>query len=672
MSPLKRFYGPARQRGAIGLMAAVTFGLALLLMLLVVDSGRLYMEQRKLQRVADNAALEAVSRGGTCQAGLTAAAYAGQNATRNGFTVATGSSLSTSCGSLTTGANGLRTFTANPAQAVAIRVIATHTVPISVASGVAALFTPGPINLTTQLSATAVAAAPTPPLAQLSIRSTIGTVNSANSPLLNAVVGNMLGGSVNISAVGWNGLLTSDINLLRYLDQLAIDLGVGAGNYTQLLNTQASLTRLIQTAATVVQANGATADILAALGSLQVAVSSQIPQLKLGDILKLQTGAASTALDANLKLFQLLQAMIQLANSKSAVVAEVPANLLGLASVTVRVKVIEPPQLSAVGDPRLAILDPLGANRIYVRTAQVRTLVSVNLTGLSGVTGLANALLGLVGSLTPTLNSLLSLNLAATINSVGCLLGAGCQQVDPQVLPSPRIDINLELGGAKAYVTNYSCPTGNTGTKSLTVHSESSLVDIKVGQIDPNTAFSSLTEPVVTPLPIIDLGIWTCHKILGIGSCGPARTAFAAGGIGIKVDSSLGLSQTGPNVGRDLIYSSGAPDFSVPQNVNLAPTYQNAAPTNNLVNSLSGTIAGISLEVYQPLSANLLGSVLAGTGGLINGVTSLIMPLISNLLSPLIDPLLNNLLAALGINLMDVEVGANLTCGQTGKAYLVI
>ncbi|BCQ66707.1 MULTISPECIES: pilus assembly protein TadG-related protein [Pseudomonas] len=672
MSPLKRFYGPARQRGAIGLMAAVTFGLALLLMLLVVDSGRLYMEQRKLQRVADNAALEAVSRGGTCQAGLTAATYAGQSAVRNGFVIATGSTLTTTCGSLTTGANSLRTFNANPAQSAAVRVIATNTVPISVASGVGALFSPGPINLTTQLSATAVAAAPTPPLAQLSIRSTIATVNSTNSPILNALVGNMLGGSVNISAVGWNGLLNSDINLLRYLDQLAIDLGVAAGNYTQLLNTQASLTRLIQTAATVVQANGATADILAALGALQVAVSAQIPQLKLGDILKLQTGAASTALDANLQLFQLLQAMIQLANSKSAVAAVIPANLLGLASVTVRVKVIEPPQFSAVGDPRLAILDPLGANRIYVRTAQVRTLVSVNLTGLSGVTGLANALLGLVGSLTPTLNSVLSLNLADTINSLGCLLGAGCQQVDPQVLPSPRIDINLELGGAKAYVTNYSCPTGNTGTKSLTVHSESSLADIKVGQIDPNTAFSSSTEPVVTPLPIIDLGIWTCHKILGIGSCGPARTAFAAGGIGIKVDSSLGLSQTGPNVGRDLIYSSGAPDFSVPRNVNQAPTYQNAAPTNNLVNSLSGTIAGISLQVYQPVSANLLGSVVAVAGGVINGVTSLIMPLISNLLSPLLDPLLNNLLTALGINLMDVEVGANLTCGQTGKAYLVI
>lgn len=55
--------GPARQRGAIGLMGAMTLGIALLFMLLVVDSGRLYLEKRKLQRVADTAALEVVTRG---------------------------------------------------------------------------------------------------------------------------------------------------------------------------------------------------------------------------------------------------------------------------------------------------------------------------------------------------------------------------------------------------------------------------------------------------------------------------------------------------------------------------------------------------------------------------------------------------------------------------------
>ncbi|MCD9571963.1 pilus assembly protein TadG-related protein [Pseudomonas protegens] len=664
MSPLKRFYGPARQRGAIGLMAAVTFGLALLLMLLVVDSGRLYMEQRKLQRVADNAALEAVSRGGTCQAGLTAAAYAGQNATRNGFTVATGSSLSTSCGSLTTGANGLRSFTANPAQAVAIRVIATHTVPISVASGVAALFTPGPINLTTQLSATAVAAAPTPTVAQLSIRSTLGTVSTAQSSILNPLVGGMLGGSLSLSAVGWNGLLNTNINLLSYLNQLAINLGVAAGNYTQLLNTTTSVTQLIQAAITVVQANGATADILTALGNLQVAAINAAP-LKLGDILQLQTGLPSTALDANLQLFQLLQAVIQLSNSNSAVAATLPINVLGLANITVQAKVIEPPQLSAIGNPALAKADPMGANRIYVRTAQVRTLVRVNLS-LPLVSGLSTAVGNLVAPLTPVLNSLLSLNLVATLGSALCLLGAGCEQLYPAIASSSEIDLSLDAGGAIAYVTDYSCPVNNRGTKSLTAHAISSIADLKVGQIDPANAFSSAAEPVVKPLPLVDLGIRTCYQFLVLpGRCDPV-VHYAGGGIAVMVNTSVAQNT------QDLVFSSSASPFPIPPNVNQTPTYQTAAPTTNIVNSLAGTLAGINLIVYKPVNNNPLGAIVTGLASAISGVSNLLTPLITGLLSPLLDPLLNNLLSGLGINLMDVEVGANLTCGQTGKAYLVI
>ncbi|WP_047335569.1 pilus assembly protein TadG-related protein [Pseudomonas protegens] len=664
MSPLKRFYGPGRQRGAIGLMAAVTFGLALLLMLLVVDSGRLYMEQRKLQRVADNAALEAVSRGGTCQAGLTAAAYAGQNATRNGFTVATGSSLSTSCGSLTTGANGLRTFTANPAQAVAIRVIATNTVPISVASGVAALFTPGPINLTTQLSATAVAAAPTPTVAQLSIRSTLGTVSTAQSSILNPLVGGMLGGSLSLSAVGWNGLLNTNINLLSYLNQLAINLGVAAGNYTQLLNTTTSVTQLIQAAITVVQANGATADVLTALGNLQVAALNAAP-LKLGDILQLQTGLPSTALDANLQLFQLLQAVIQLSNSNSAVAATLPINVLGLANITVQAKVIEPPQLSAIGNPALAKADPTGANRIYVRTAQVRTLVRVNLS-LPLVSGLSTAVGNLVAPLTPVLNSLLSLNLVATLGSALCLLGAGCEQLYPAIASSSEIDLSLDAGGAIAYVTDYSCPVNNSGSKSLTAHAISSIADLKVGQIDPTNAFSSAAEPTVAPLPLVDLGIRTCYQFLILpGHCDPV-VHYAGGGIAVMVNTSVAQNP------QDLVFSSSASPFPIPPNVNQTPTYQTAAPTTNIVNSLAGTLAGINLMVYKPVNNNPLGAIVTGLASAISGVSNLLTPLITGLLSPLLDPLLNNLLSGLGINLMDVEVGANLTCGQTGKAYLVI
>lgn len=665
MSPRSQFNGPARQHGAIGLMAAATLSLALVLMLLVVDTGRLYMEQRKLQRVVDSAALEAVSRGGNCQSGLSAATYAGQSAVRNGYVVDSNNTLATTCGSVQTAASGLRTFTADATRSTAVKVAASRTVTTSFAGGVQALFTGSAVSLNTTLNASAVAAQPTPTVAQLNIRSTLASINTAQSNILNPLFSGLLGGNVNLTAVGWDGLLNTDINLLSYLNQLAINLNVAAGNYTQLLNTQATVTQLIQAAATVVQLNGATAEVITALGQLQVAAANAAP-VKLGDILQLQTGTTAAGLDANLQLLQLIQGVVQLANSKSAVAATLPISVLGLANVTVRVKVIEPPQFSAIGDPAWAKANPLGPDRIYVRTAQVRTMLSVNLPVLSGVTGLTNAVLGLVGTLTPTLNALLSLNLVDTLNSVVCLLGAGCEQLDPKLLPSPQIDIALDAGGAKSYVTDYSCPTGNTGTKSLTAHTITSIADLKLGKIDPTNAFSSAAEPTVAPLPLVDLGIVTCHKILGIGSCDAAtHVQYGAGGIAIKLDTSVAQNT------QDLVFSSGTP-FATPPNLKLPSSVQSAVPTNNIVGSLSNTLAGINLIVYQPVGSNPLGAIVTGVASLISEVSSRLLPAVTGVVSPLLDPLLNNLLKSLGINLMDVDVGANMTCGQTGKAYLVI
>ncbi|NYH08307.1 pilus assembly protein TadG-related protein [Pseudomonas moraviensis] len=657
--------GPARQRGAIGLMAAATLSLALVLMLLVVDTGRLYMEQRKLQRLVDTAALEAVSRGGNCLPGLTAASYAGQSATRNGFVADATNVLVIDCGKLATAATGLRTFAVDATQSEAVKVAANRTVTTSFAGGVQALFSGTPVRLNTVLYASAVAAKPKPTVAQLNIRSNLASINTAQSNILNPLFSGLLGGNVNLTALGWSGLLNTDINLLSYLNQLAINLNVAAGNYTQLLNTQATVTQLIQAAITAVQLNGATAEVITALGQLQVAAINAAP-VKLGDILQLQTGTTAAGLDANLQLLQLVQGVIQLANSKSAVAATLPISVLGLANVTVRVKVIEPPQFSAIGDPALAKANPTGPNRIYVRTAQIRTLLSVNLPVLSGVTGLANAVLGLVGTLTPTLNALLSLNLVATLNSVGCLLGAGCEQLDPQLLPSPQIDISLDAGGAISYVTDYSCPTGNTGTKSLTARTITSVADLKLGKIDPTNAFSSAAQPTVTPLPLVDLGTVTCHKILGIGSCDPStHVPYGAGGIAIMVNTSVAQNT------QNLVFSSTTP-FATPPNLKLPPSVIAAAPSSNIVNSLASTLAGINLIVYKPQGSNPLGAIVTGVASLISDVTTILQPVITNLVSPLLDPLLNNLLKGLGINLMDVDVGANMTCGQTGKAYLVI
>ncbi len=658
MSPRLR----SRQGGAIGIMAVGVLVLVLVCTLLVIDSGRLYLAKRQLQSVADTAALEAVSRGGTCLAGSSAAAFAAQSVARNHFVVGNGNTLVTTCGSVATGASGMRTFSANPALPSAIQVVVSNTVPTSIAAGAWALTSGTPVSLNTVLTATAVAAMPAPSLAQLTINSTLASVNTANASLLNPLFSGLLGGNVNLTVAGWNGLLNTNINLLSYLNQLAINLNVAAGNYTQLLNTHVTATQLIQAAITVLTANGATADVLTALGNLQVAAINQAP-LTLGQILQLQAGTTAAALNANLQVFQLIQGVVQLSNSQSAVGATLPVSLLGLANIITQVKVIEPPQLSAIGNPALAVANPMGPNGIYVRTAQVRTEVTVSLPILSSLSGLTTAVNNLVGPLTPVVNGLLSLNLVTTLNSALCLLGAGCQQLDLLLMPGNLpLNIVLEAGGASSYVSAYSCPTGSAGTKSLSAYTATSLASLNVGTV--TNAFSTTQPMTVAPLPLIDIGTQLCHEILGVGNCG-TRVPFAGGGIGIMVQSPIAPTY------QTLVFSSTTP-FATPPNVGLTPAYQTATPATNVVSSLSTTLSGVGITAYQPVGSNPLGSLIANTVSLLSGVSAIVTPVVDSLLSPLLDPILSNLLNMLGISLANVNVGANLTCGQTGEAYLVI
>ncbi len=640
MSPCLQFRGPARQRGAIGLMAAGTLALALGFMLLVIDSGRLYLEQRKLQRVADTAALEAVTRDGNCSSGASATAYATQSATRNGFTVNADNTLTVSCGTLQIGADHLRAFSADPKKSAAVQVIATRTVATSVAAGIGALLSGGPASLTTRLSATAVAAEPKISLAQLSIRSTLLGVDSSQSSLLNPLFSTLLGGNVNLTVGGWDGLVKTDINLLKFMDQLAIELGVSAGNYTTLLNTQGNVTQFIKAAATVVNLNGATAAVTTALANLQVAATSASP-IKLGDLLQLQTGTQAAGLDATVQLFQLIQGFVQLANKNSAVTAVLPVNVLGLAGVTTRIKVIQPPQFSAVGDPALAKAAPLGVNRIYVRTAQVRILVSVDLSVINAVLQLVNSLLSPV------------VGLVNTLLAPGCLLG-NCTQTDLQILPNGlNLDLGIEAGTGSSYVTDYSCASPTN--KSLTATTNISAVQVKVGQIDDAIWLSSSPAQSLSPLTLVDIGSKTCN----LSGCG-ARTPFGGGGSEIMIDSPV-AGTTEPNY-----------TFANPHEINVSADPTHPVMVSGVVGSLKGTLGGITLIQHTPTIGSLLGSLLSTLLSTLSNVVALLASAISGLLAPLVDPIVNSLLMNLGIDINKVDVGFNLTCGEKGKAYLVI
>lgn len=668
MSPRLR----SRQRGAIGLTAALTLGLALVFLLLVIDSGRLYLEKRKLQGIADMAALEAVQRNGNCiPATNTAPVYAGASATRNGFVIPPGNALNVNCGTLTTNASNLRVFSADATKTDAIQVIASRPVLTSVAGGVWSLFSGNSYNLMTQLTAKAVAAPKIlPPQAQLTIKTTLATVDSTKSDALDLLFGKLLGGNLSLGLVGYQGLAGSDINLLSYLNQLALNVNVQAGNYDELLAKNLKIGQLIDAAVTVLQAGGGTASVAAATALGQIKALVGPADVTLGTLVQLQAGAVSSGLNTTVNALQLAQAFVQLANKTNGVVAEIPVTIPGV-TANLKVKVIQPPQLSSIGDPTYAKNKTDAATRIYVRTAQVSVGLTVTLPLLA--TPLVNtALNGLVSPLSDVLNNLLSLNLAGTLSSVFCAIGGTpCQSTDLRLLSSatnpsvPSVDVILELGSAESYVTGFTC--ASDATKTLTTQTNASVVTIKVGQsptLGDSLGASPPLDPV-PPLPVIDIGAITCLKpLLGLGptTCDPAsRKPFYGGGIGVTIDPAVG-TQTA---------SGAAYTFPQPPEIKQPPLYHSLS-TTNLVTSLGTALkTGLKFQVYQPTGFNLLGSLLATSGTLLNNLTSTLGGVIGNVLGPVVDPLVNGLLTTLGINLNQVEVGANLSCKPHGQAALV-
>jgi len=654
-----RFNGPQQQRGAIGLIAAGTLALVVLFMLLVVDSGRLYFEQRKLQRVADMAALEAATLYGSC-GNDTAQTYATTSAGRNGFVLSTTNTLVATCGVLETAPapSFLRTFKKDTDKAEAIRVIATTVVPTSVAGAFWAAFSKGEFDLNTLLTASAVGATAGSPLAQLTIRTALVNVDSAQSAILNQLIGGLLGGSLNLTAVSWNGLVTTDINLLSYLDQL-IQLNTTIGSYDELLKTDLKLTQLIQAAIMVLEKNGSGANVAAkALGSvLDMDVLKQNTQvLKLGDLLSIKNGTPSAGLNTDMKVFDLLQGLVQLSNGNSAATAHIEINPfapLNLINIDIYTKVIEPPQLSAIGNPALIKGNYTGPDQISVRTAQVKTRIHIGVPVLEKLQPLINLLSSVVSTVAEIVGKLLKLDL---LGAVKCVLT--CQSVANLTLVS-AVDVYIEAASANSYVKDYSCATEDS--KTLTAQANTSLANVSIGSAPTNGIFPS-TDPmtnrfIINPIRLIDVNLRTCN-VAGIF----CKDGHGDGGsFNLKVQTELAPTT------KALYYAS--PRL---KNINQAIDYQSFGSNDNVlkIGTASGSI--ISTTYTPPSGKSVTSDLLKNIAELLETLTTDLITALNSVFTSLVNPIIGTLLKALGVNLAVAEVGANLSCNQGGRAQLVL
>ncbi len=654
--------GPGRQRGAVLLFAALGIS-ALIVMASLIDLGLLYQYRREYQKTADLAALAGAAK--LTELGCAAAAEAArQNVEQNlvdfrhdAPVIQTGQWRRNESPGFVEGCD---------ASTNAIRVQISGSPP-SVLSGIASR----------RLSAPAVAIIDQP-IAALTIRSTVAAVSTQQSAVLNAVFGNILGGSLSLSVAQWEGLLQTDLNLLSYIDALAIELGVGAGEYDTLLSTTVTVGQLLDIALDVMERGGNTATLVAeqALGQF-LAVPGVSPALMLGDLLNIATGTDASALDTELNLFELVQGSINVANGTSALSIDLPITT-GLVNASVRIRSASPGQPVAIGNP--------DTDDLTVRTQNVRAMISLELGAVSTLTNVLNSLLTvtapLLGPLTDFLNS--TNLISGLFNLVGdllCGIVGTCESKVTYIEALPqRIDVGIDLGNGNASVDDYSCAPD---PKSLDIVARSSVGTISIGNFAESDFLDTAgAAPQPDPVAVIELGYKRSRKTCLLSLiCGATeweqpngtwqsgataresakRTVLA--GLGIRFANAPLVSDS-----REMLFLDAPPGDRLPD-IGQLPEYQSLNVNENVVGSLQSTLGALEVRAYETESG-LLSNVLLGTLNFPSDVIAALRTQVENVLAPLLNPVISALLTALGAQLALTEVGANLTC-NIGGATLV-
>ncbi|MGX2040314.1 pilus assembly protein TadG-related protein [Methylocaldum sp. MU1018] len=416
--------GFRRQRGAIGLLAALVLLPAVLFTALALDTGRLFLEKRKLQKIADLSALDAAHAMACADDRKSeAVAAARASAARNGYAGDLAAEGGVKIGIVKTPeAQSKREFQEGaPGGADAVQVETRSTVPASLVAG--GWFS----DATVTLRAEAVGRSDA--IAGISAGSFLARLDDG---ALNRLLGGLLGTNVNLDLVSYQGIADANLTLLDLIQAQG-----SVGTVDELLALQMSVGDFIELMATALTNKGDSA-VAADLSGLMVGVPDT---LTLGDLLKVTTDDPEAAATASVNALDLLVLGAEVANGQNAIA--IPAagiTVPGVASIGLSLRLIEPPQI-AIGP---AGQDENGNWRTQVQTAQAR--LGINL-------GLVPMPLGI-----------------------------------PLVLTIQLVNLQLAVDAAPttAWLENVGCPAPDHPDGSATVGSQPGVITIAVGTLDAN------------------------------------------------------------------------------------------------------------------------------------------------------------------------------------------
>ncbi len=331
------------RRGGVSIVTAFAMTMLIGSAAFAVDVGSLYLDRRKLQGIADAAALAAAAQPSE---GLTAA--------RRVVTA------NCDCGIMITELAG-GTYAADRDKPAESRFTPGGTSPNAVRVTLAQerpLFFGRLLTGRTgmiRVSATGARQG----YAAFSLGSRVAAVHGG---LPNALLSALTGSQVNLSVMDYNALANADVDLLVFSEALRTELGADVLTFGQTLDTQATLPQVLSALATASDGQAATA--------LSALATNAVPKaLFPSRAVDLGPRSSSIRIDeanpVKVNALSLLRSMLLLANANRQVDLSVASNLPGGSGVDIALLIGEPPADS----PLIAITD---TQQVIVRTAQVR------------------------------------------------------------------------------------------------------------------------------------------------------------------------------------------------------------------------------------------------------------------------------------------------------------
>ena len=365
MHGLMRLLGSFRRDRSAGvtIIAAVSVVGCICLSGIVTDTAIMYLHQRRAQGMTDLAAITA--------ARLIPSADAAARGTLSDNGFADALSITVTPGR----------YTADPATAAAARFVPGNANPNAVR--VTMVSEPPVVLWHTFVGGenprvTTEAIATTTGLASLAIGSRLASLNGG---VLNSVLGQLLGGSINLSVMDYNALLDAQVDLVDFIDMLAADVALADDHYGDLADLQVGPADIANALGDLLAEDGAGSSVLFAIS--RYASAARLGTLELDELIDLGElenvpYGGNPGLEAKVSAFDILFATARIADGAHAAVLETGFNI-GTASFTLKLAIGEGMQDTG--------WVAVGGEGTTVSTAQTRLYLEATVGGNGVLTG---------------------------------------------------------------------------------------------------------------------------------------------------------------------------------------------------------------------------------------------------------------------------------------------